>query len=100
VRRRRTATLSGRLSLPSVTTRCLQDRRQCRAGTRSGRAEALDQFSALIEMQDRIEIRHLAGGRVVAAVGAAAVENPDRLAVLVDVNGCRRSPLTPAGILK
>src|SRR6185503_17387248 len=50
------------------------------------RAEALDQRAAAVELQDRIQRRAETGVR------AAALTDPDRLAVLVDVDGAGRSP--------
>jgi len=64
------------------------------------RAEALDELPGRVELQHRRQIRHLAGGAIEAAVLAAAFRDPDRLAVLVDVDGARGSPRTAFGQLE
>src|SRR5215471_21732353 len=48
--------------------------------------ETLDQLSSLIEMQDRIE------HGIRTRVGAAALSDPDRFAVAVDLDRAGRSP--------
>src|SRR5262249_22690267 len=50
----------------------------------NARAEALDQFAVLVEVQDGIEVRHLPCRRVVAAVRAAPIENPHGLPIAID----------------
>src|SRR5262249_54236072 len=55
-------------------------------------AEALNQLAVFVEVQDRIEIRHLPRRRVVAAVCAAAIEDPHRFAIAIDVDSGGRAP--------
>ena len=55
-------------------------------------AEHLDDAAVLVDVQDRIDGRQLAGGRIGNAVSRAApFGHPDRLAVLVDVDRARRT---------
>ena len=54
--------------------------------------EAGDQLAGLIELEDDVVRRGLAGRRVPARVGAAALGHPDELAVRRDVDRARRSP--------
>jgi hypothetical protein len=62
-----------------------------REGNHAG-AEALDQLTAGVELEHRIERRHLAR-RICALVFTAALADPDRHAVLVDIDRARRAPL-------
>ena len=57
-------------------------------------AEAGEQLAGRVELEDRISVESEAG------VGAAALADPDRLAVLVDVDGARRAPRAPLGHLE
>src|SRR5204863_10101298 len=55
-------------------------------------AETLHQLAARIELHDRGKRRHLPRRAVETAVGAAPFGHPDRLAVLVDLDGAGRAP--------
>ena len=85
----------GWLSCPSVT-QMLPSLSTCIPCGKiiSPRAEALHQLAGCVELQDRIERRAEAGVR------AAALADPDRLAVAVDVDGARRAPRPPLGHLE
>ena len=63
-------------------------------------AEALHELAGRVELQHGIERRHRAGRRIGAAVHAAALAHPDRSAVLVDLDGARRSPRAARGQLE
>ena len=60
-------------------------------------AEALHELAGGVELQHGIERRHLTVRRIGAAVHPASFADPDRSAVLVDVDGARRSPGSTGG---
>jgi len=60
-------------------------------------AKRLDERAVGVEFQNGRHVLNLIRRRIEAAVAAAALGDPDRLAVLVDVDGARRSPLAAVG---
>src|SRR3954470_3432455 len=62
--------------------------------------EAFHQLAAGVEFHHRRDVHDLAGRAIETAVQAAALRYPDRLAVLVDVDGARRSPRAAFGELE
>ena len=62
--------------------------------------EAAHQLARLVELEDDRQRRHRRLGAVVAAVGAAALGHPDRLAVGIDVDGAGRAPRAALGQLE
>ena len=63
-------------------------------------AEALDQFARRVKVQHRIGRRHLSGRAIETAICGAALGDPDRPAVLVDLDRARRTPLASLGQLE
>ena len=62
-------------------------------------AEAPHQLARFVELEHRRRLVHLSGRAVEAAVGAASLGDPDRLAVRVDVHRARRTPRAALGEL-
>src|SRR3989442_15420578 len=58
-------------------------------------AEALHELAARIELEHRGQIRHLTARAIETTVLLTAFGDPDRFAVLVDLDGARRSPRAP-----
>jgi hypothetical protein len=63
-------------------------------------AEARDQFSRCVKLQNRGQVRHLPGRPIEAAIGTASFSHPDASSVLIDLYRARGSPRSTVGHLE